>query len=51
MLKKVLQDFIMYSDTEDINTVILWEGATVVLRGEITAYAMRKCKKIIRKEN
>lgn len=47
-LKGVLQDYIMYNDTEDINPVILWEGAKVVLRGEIIAYASFRKKQ---KEN
>ena len=35
----VLQEYIMHNDTEDVNPLILWEGAKVVLWGEIIAYA------------
>ncbi len=34
----MLQDYITFNDTEDVNPVTLWEGAKVVIRGEIIAY-------------
>lgn len=44
-LSTVLQEYVTYNDTEEINAVILWEGAKVVLRGEIIAYASFRKKK------
>ena len=37
--RSVLQEYIRHNDTEDVNPLILWEGAKVVLHGEIIAYA------------
>ena len=43
-IRSVLQEYIRHNDTEDVNPLILWEGAKAVLRGEIIAYASFKKK-------
>ena len=43
-VKKTLKEYLEFNDTEDINSIILWEGAKAVLRGELIRYSSLKKK-------
>ena len=42
--QKTLKEYLEFNDTEDINSIILWEGAKAVLRGELIRYFSLKKK-------
>lgn len=41
-MQNILTEYVKINDTEEIDPIILWEGAKAVIRGHIIAYASAK---------
>ena len=41
-MQNIITEYVKINDTEEIDPIILWEGAKAVIRGHIIAYALAK---------
>lgn len=41
-MQNIITEYVKINDTEEIDPIILWEGAKAVIRGQIIAYASAK---------